>query len=130
MAKFGVISKKRLETCDDRLQKICNDVIKLYDFTVLEGHRDEREQNDLFAQGRSKVEWPNSKHNSNPSKAVDLAPWPIDWNNRERFFLLAGLMAATAESHGVKIRWGGAWKGLGNTKDQTFWDLPHFEIVD
>ena len=48
MAKFGKSSKKRLATCDERLQKVFNEVIKYVDCSVLEGHRSEERQT-LFA---------------------------------------------------------------------------------
>ena len=36
-------------------------------------------------EGRSKLSWLESKHNCEPSRAVDIAPYPIDWDDRERF---------------------------------------------
>lgn len=129
MPKFSQKSLDQLSTCDKRLIDICNKVIEIYDFTVLEGHRDEKRQNEAFKNGKSKVKWPNGKHNSIPSKALDGAPYPIDWNNHHRFYLWAGLMIATAESMGVKLRWGGMWDGI--TKGESkFADLGHLEIVD
>ena len=128
--KFGKRSKERLDTCHSDLQKIMNKVIKLYDITVLEGHRSEERQNQLKHEGKSKLEWPNSKHNSNPSKAVDIAPYPIDWNNRERFYYMAGIVKAIADEMDIEIRWGGDWDSDGEFKDQSFDDLPHFELVD
>ena len=41
MAKFGRTSKNRLATCDERLQKVFNEVIKYVDCSALEGHRPE-----------------------------------------------------------------------------------------
>ena len=74
MPYFGRLSTQRLSTCDERLQDICNEAIKVYDFSVLCGHRDEIEQKKLFREGKSKLEYPHSKHNSIPSLAVDIAP--------------------------------------------------------
>ncbi len=74
MATFSDLSQQRLATCDERLQRIMNQAILSYDFSVLEGYRDEAEQNAAVADGRSKVNWPNGKHNQNPSLAVDIAP--------------------------------------------------------
>lgn len=128
MPKLSKLSKERLSTCDVRLQEICNEVIKHIDFTVLIGYRDQKDQDLAFKNGTSKLKWPNSKHNSFPSKAVDIAPYPIDWHNRDRFCLLAGWMLCTAKQKGIKLRWGGDWNRNYNPKDETFQDFPHFEI--
>ncbi len=112
------------------LQNLMFEVIRYYDFTVLEGHRDEHLQNLYFEQGRSKLEWPNSKHNQYPSRAIDIAPYPINWNDRDSFVYLAGIVKGFAHHMGIKIRWGGDWNMNNNLKDQTFFDLPHFELVE
>ena len=108
---------------------ICNETIKIMDFSVTCGHRDEVEQQRLFREGKSKLQYPKSKHNRMPSMAVDIAPYPIDWNDKERFILLAGIMIGVAHEHNIKLRWGGDWNGDFDMKDQTFNDLAHFEIL-
>ena len=130
MPSFSRHSLERLHTCDSRLVQICKTVIRYYDFTVLEGYRSNERQAELLTQGKTKVGPGESKHNSNPSMAVDLAPYPIDWNDPKRFFLLAGMMFAAAEEIDVKLRWGGDWDGDWTHTDQSFHDLPHFEIDD
>ena len=52
------------------------------------------------------MQYPNSKHNKLPSKAVDVAPYPIDWNDPDRFYHFAGYVRGIAEGMGIKIRWG------------------------
>ena len=74
MPKFGRSSRERLATCDDRLQKVFNEVIKYIDCSVLEGHRGEERQNKLCDEGKSKVRYPDGRHNANPSNAVDVTP--------------------------------------------------------
>lgn len=129
MPQFGKKSKERLATCDPCLQEICNEAIKVFDFTVLEGHRDEEMQNKLYSEGKSKLRYPDSKHNTSPSKAIDIIPYPIDWQDTERFARLAGLIFGIAHSKGINLRWGGTWKGLdGGLAD--FADMPHFEIAE
>ncbi len=130
MATFSKTSKKRLETCDNRLQLILNDVIKVADCTILCGHRNQSDQQKAFETGRSKVQYPNGKHNSYPSMAVDVAPYPIDWNDVERFHVFADVMFAIAKKHNVRLRYGGDWDMDGDTTDQTFNDLPHYEVLD
>ena len=92
MPQFSASSEESLQTCHPALQRLCRRVIETYDFTVLEGHRGKKRQNKLVEEGRSKVEWPNSMHNRKPSLAVDIAPYPIDWDAYNRFYELAGHM--------------------------------------
>ena len=130
MPSLGTTSLKRLSTCDTRLQNILKEAIKIIDFTVLYGHRTEEEQNDAFAKGNSQLKYPNSSHNISPSKAVDIAPYPIDWNDRERFIYLAGIVLGLAKASNVNLVWGGDWDMDGNIKEHKFQDLVHFEIKD
>ena len=131
MYRFGSKSKERLSTCDPRLIELCEKVLALQvmDFTVITGYRGEAEQDDKFAKGLSKVKFPNGKHNIFLSKAVDLAPYPIDWSHKLRFGMLAGLMHAVASTIGVTLRWGGNFDGNWDTKHDE-WDPGHFEIVE
>jgi peptidoglycan L-alanyl-D-glutamate endopeptidase CwlK len=129
MPEFSKRSIDRLSTCDLRLQLIFTEVIKHIDCTILCGHRSEQEQTEAYNSKKSKVQFPNSKHNNYPSYAVDVAPYPIDWNDKDRFFHLAAAVFDVAKQLGVKIRWGGDWDMDGDTTDQTFNDLPHFELT-
>ena len=132
MPKFGKRSKERLKGVDAKLQNVLNEVCKYFDITVIEGLRSQERQDELVAQGKSKTKFGKHVH----GKAVDIAPYPIDWNSRDDFHYLGGFMLATAASMGVKIRWGGDWnasslfKGQRTTKDNSFDDLVHFEILD
>lgn len=130
--KFSHRSKKNLQTCDKRLLMLANRCIDIIDFTVLEGRRSKARQNRLYEQGKSKVKWPNSKHNvedpDDLSKAFDLAPYPIDWEDERRFRILGGVVKAVAHEMGINIRWGGDWDGDMDLDDQTFNDLVHFEL--
>jgi len=59
--------------------------------------------------------FPNSKHNKYPSLAVDLAPYPINWNNKAQFIYFAGYVMRTAEILKLQgkikhsLLWGGDW---------------------
>jgi len=130
MPSFGASSRGKLNTCHDSIVAVCELVIETYDFTVLEGHRSDTRQNELFRQGKSKLKGGQSKHNNNPSLAVDLAPYPIDWENVKRFYLLSGMMFQAAADLSIRIRWGGDWDGDWVHTDQSFHDLPHFELRD
>jgi len=130
MPKFSKRSEERLSTCHKKLQKVLNFAIKYYDFTVLEGHRNKEDQDEYYRLGKSKLQYPDGKHNSLPSKAVDLAPWPIDWEDHERFSMLANRIIGMGLAMGIKIRWGGDWNNNLSSKDQKFFDLVHLELVD
>lgn len=130
MYKFGPGSKVKLETCHPDIQEILNEAIKVIDFTILCGTRGREEQDDLFHKGMSKVQFPNSKHNNRPSLAVDIAPYPIDWNNLERFTHLIGIVRGIALMKGIEIRCGIDWDRDGDITDHTFMDYPHFELVN
>lgn len=129
MPSFGTASRQRLDTCHRDLIGICELVIESYDFTVLEGHRSDERQEDLFRAGKSKLRAGQSKHNSDPSLAVDIAPWPIDWADVRRFYFLQGMIKQAAAELGIEIRQGCDWDGDGSFSDQSFHDLPHFELV-
>ena len=130
MPRFGNNSKKRLLTCNQKLQKVFNEVIKYIDCSVLEGHRDEARQNRLYEEGKTKVKYPMGRHNSDPSRAVDVTPYPVDWEDRERQTLFAGFVLGIARSMGIKLRWGGDWNQDFQVQDNTFDDFPHFEIKE
>lgn len=129
MPKYSDISKQRLATCHPDLQKIFNEVIKHYDCVIICGHRGEKEQNEAYAKGFSKLKWPNGNHNKNPSRAVDALPYPIDWNNKDSHLHFAGFVMGVASAMGIKIRWGGDFNQDKNFKNDSFIDRPHFELV-
>ena len=140
MPKFGTKSKAKLKRVHPDLRKVINKVIPWFNFTILEGHRSKELQNKAFAKGRSKVKWPDGKHNTLPSEAVDIAPWPVEWPNKKmsfarklkvyaRFYLLAGAMLQAGKELGIELRWGGDWDSDLDLTDQIFDDLPHFELL-
>ncbi len=114
------------------------------DFSVTYGHRPPDVQLKLFQKGREfkNGKWTIvrqdevvtycdgfdklSRHNAKESEAVDLVPYPIDWNNKRRFYYLAGAFMAMAyrleiaEVIESRFQWGGHWKN--------FVDLPHYQI--
>ena len=128
MAKFSDFSLTNLKTCDERLQMVFYSVVKHVDCRVLEGHRAEKRQNLMFAQDKSTLRWPDSKHNLMPSRAVDVAPYPIDWNNMLRFSMFAGFVKGVAASQGIPLRCGIDWNGNFDPTDNWI-DAPHFELI-
>ena len=129
MPRYSKRSKERLASCDERLQEIFNEVIKHVDCSVLEGYRNKERQNKLYDEGRTKVKYPNGRHNTNPSKAADVTPYPVDWKDRERQTLFAGFVIGI-RGMGYRIRWGGDWDMDFKVMDNRFDDFPHFEIRD
>ena len=130
MPKFGTRSKNALHTCDERLIKVFDEVIKTVDCSVLEGHRGQSKQDKYYEEGKSKVKYPSGRHNKLPSMAVDVVPYPIDWNDRERFHLFAGFVLGIAKSMDINLRWGGDWNMNWEVDDNKFDDFPHFEIKE
>lgn len=150
MPSFGRTSVARLSTCHPLLQRLFQRVVLDYDCTVLEGHRGQQAQDRAFAEGNSKLKWPNGNHNAYPSLAVDVAPYDaalkgVNWKTRVvdvngkvdkeglanlmRFYHFAGVVKGMAVLLGIQIRWGGDWDGDNYFNDQTFNDLVHFEVV-
>jgi peptidoglycan LD-endopeptidase CwlK len=117
---FSKRSLDNLASCDPALQKVAHEAIKHYDFTVICGHRGKAAQDKAVAEGKSKAKWPTSKHNAMPSLAFDATPVPLDWNDIKSFHAMAKHMKTAANTVGVKIKWGGDFKG--------FFDGPHFEL--
>ena len=127
---WSTSSLGRLQTCDPLLQDIFNKAADYVDITIICGARSEADQTAAFVEGLSKTPWPKSKHNKRPSWAVDAAPCPIDWYDRERAIMFAGFILAIAAVKRIKLRWGGDWNSNWYTSDEDFSDLWHFELVD
>jgi peptidoglycan L-alanyl-D-glutamate endopeptidase CwlK len=135
MPKFSQDSFSKLSTCHLDLQAIFFEVVKTFDCTILEGHRCEEDQHTAFINGKSKLDWPNGKHNGQPSMAVDVAPYPLNWKNINEFYFFSGFVMGVAQklkdegkiTHG--LRWGGDWNSDKIVGDQTFNDLVHFELI-
>ena len=126
MYKFGKRSRERLKGVDARLVNVLNELIKIMDVTIIEGLRSKERQEQLLAQGKTKTKY--SKHIE--GKAVDLAPYPIDWEDMEMFHYMGGMLRGLGQSMGIKIRWGGDWDSDGDINDNRFDDLVHVEIKD
>lgn len=88
-------------------------------------YRNAEEQKHFFDEGRTRVLWPNSKHNHTDdngapqSLALDL--FLIDDDGLARFpGLWYAKLNAENESNRDPIDWGGRWKHFG--------DLDHFQL--
>jgi peptidoglycan L-alanyl-D-glutamate endopeptidase CwlK len=137
MPQFGQQSVRNLYECEQPLIDLFEEVVKHYDCSIIEGARSQEEQNKLFHGGKSKVQWPNSKHNvteSQPmSQAVDVIPYPAVlngksiWEDLSRFYYFIGFVTGVAAEMNIPIRLGADWDGDRNLK-QAFVDLPHVEL--
>lgn len=140
--RYGQRSERHLRTAHIDLQRLFREVILHVDCAVLKGHRGEREQNTAFNAGVSELRFPEGKHNVYPSRAVDVAPYPIKWGERlvkngrispasllarDRFYHFAGGVLGIAAMMRIPIRWGGNWDG-NDLGEQKFNDLVHFEL--
>ena len=150
MNKWSKRSKDNLKNVHHDLVKVFDHVLLLLDITVVCGMRTDKEQADLYAQGRTlpgkivthadgvKKKSKHQRQADGYAHAVDVYPFPIDLSSRYyatvRFYFLAGIVKAVAQdlydrgeiSH--LVRWGGDWDRDNVFGDQSFNDIPHFEI--
>ena len=145
------LSLGRLEGVNPALVKVVKRAIEItqQDFLVVEGVRSKEQCYINYGKGRTvaqctakgvpakyaqpklaKVTWLNnplsSKHVS--GKAVDLVPYPVNWNDLTKFDQVAKAMFAAAKELGVSIRWGADWDNDGNYREKGEYDSPHFEL--
>ena len=128
MYKFSQRSLNNLKNVDERLVRICNELIKRIDYTVIEGFRTPERQKELYDKGFSKIDGisKKGKHNYSPSLAIDIIPFkkghnPFDGSKESdiMFDNLAKEFKQVAKELNINITWGGDWK---------FIDKPHFQI--
>ena len=142
---FSKHSRARLATCHPDLVRVALAVAERRNCSVIEGARSDQRQAMLYATGRSHRDGVvnRSAHQVRPgelSRAIDLAPYyagevpSIPWDTdtkekRARWYHFAGFVLGVAKELGVELTWGGDWDGDGRHDDQSFHDLPHFELV-
>jgi peptidoglycan L-alanyl-D-glutamate endopeptidase CwlK len=133
MRTWSRTSKEVYDDLHPQLQVIVTRIRdEVADISLVSGHRGKEEQNDAFDVGASTLRYPDSKHNTLPSIAVDFQPYPYPkyepklWGS---LGYIAGRALGIALEEGVTLRWGGDWDGDGDTTDQSFDDLFHLEIT-
>ncbi len=137
---LGAKSLAKLEGVHPDLVKVVKRAIQIsdQDFMVLEGVRTLKRQKELYAQGRTKpgpkVTWTlNSRHIPKADglgHAVDLVPYPVDWNTASKFVAISKAMLVAADDLSIPIRWGGNWDGDDRPGEKGESDGPHFELLD
>ena len=140
--RFSALSRSRLKGVHPDLIRVVDRALMLssVDFMVIEGVRTPERQRALYAQGRTKpgriVTWTlRSRHLVQADgfgHAVDLAPYPLDWEGPARFpkfDAIARAMFAAADDLGVAIRWGADWDRDGKSRERGDSDSPHWELA-
>ena len=122
--KFGNTSKARLRQCHPDLQKLMEAVIaeSPEDIAIVCGGRGQGKQDKAYAEGKSKLKYPNSKHNIQPSMAVDVAPYidgGIPWDDISAFIRLRSRIRAKSHEMKLIIRSGSYF---------SFEDWSHYEL--
>jgi len=101
-------------------------VDEIYPIQCICGERNEKDQNEAFSQKKSKLKYPNSKHNKSPSTAGDFVPDPdrnpktISWVDLKEFEIMCLAFESFAEKYEIKIKLG---------RDFSFKDWPHIELA-
>jgi peptidoglycan L-alanyl-D-glutamate endopeptidase CwlK len=125
-----------------------------FGLTIVEGVRERVRQMALYGQGRTaaeckaagvdpalarpglrKVTWTlNSRHYRHPvtntGSAVDLAPYPLDWDDASKFDTISRAMFRAAGELNEQIRWGADWDADGKPRERGESDSPHFELAN
>ena len=120
MNSWSRTSAHRLETCHEDLIRVFDEVLQVQDCSVLYGHRGETDQNMMFDRGFSMLMWPNSTHNKVPSEGIDVLCYPVDWEDINGMYHLAGIVKGVCFELGIDIEWGGDW--------ETFFDGAHYQL--
>ena len=123
MYKWGKTSKDRLATCDKRLQDLADMMLARspFDLTIICGYRTEQEQNEAYNKGKSRAKFGESKHNTFPSQAIDIAPYPLNWDSGDSRWMEMALNAMWCAGRlNLDITWGGSFKSIS--------DKPHFQL--
>jgi peptidoglycan L-alanyl-D-glutamate endopeptidase CwlK len=131
--KSRLMPSRKIEDCVDELQAAWRDASASFAHyypndsqpIITCTYRTNEEQLELYAQGRTKPGpkvtriKQGGKHNSNPSKAFDIAfktkNGALDWSPA-----LFSKFAAIIKLQHPSVEWGGDWK--------SFKDLPHFQV--
>ncbi len=136
MNAFGAKSSFELRSAHPDLQRVAYQVLKIKDHSILQGHRAMAAQNAAYFSNpqRSKLRWPDGKHNGVPSMAIDVQTYPRprgdDEYLREEQYYLLGLYVGIGSQMGITLRTGADWDRDGEISNNGWDDLFHVEIVE
>lgn len=137
--QWGQTSLNRMKGVDERIIRVLFRAIRIasrkkdgIDMSIPQfgGLRTADEQNKLFENGFSKCDGYEKKSYHQSGKAIDVIPYikgkniySMSKKDQEiAFSKVAVCMLQASALEGVKLEWGGNWKG--------WLDRPHFEIRD
>ena len=140
MPQYSNVSKSRLETVHQDVQTICHYAIQIIDFSVVFGHRTDKEQFAIYQKGRKFVyeKWVvigkvftykdgyklKSRHQS--GEAIDLTPYPGGYNaTPAQWHRLAGTLKATAY---LLKKYGDIEHDINWGYDLWRWESAHWEL--
>jgi peptidoglycan LD-endopeptidase CwlK len=155
MGKLSERSTTNLALCNKVLVNCVHKVLPSCNVGVTFGHRNETEQHKLFVAGKSQLDWPDSKHNTMLSEAVDLVIYHPKYGYlygdaahlatianakgelvetvRIWFYMqyarLDTLMNVYAAEQGATLRWGGKWSNPDDLIGNSLIDVFHWEIL-
>jgi len=129
MAKFDKGSVARLSKAHPLLQRLFNEVVKKMPIMILDSQRGRAAQELAFKKGHTKVHFGKSAHNWSPALALDVVPLPLDWKNTKPFIFLGKMIVLPlAKEMKIPIRWGADWNMNDDLSDESFVDMPHYEL--
>lgn len=133
MIRYGDISERSLSTCHPDIIRVMRRVALIcpahLDHRILTGHRNREDQDEAFRTGASFKRWPDSEHNTLPSRAFDFVPLPLDWADTRQFAHVAGFILAVGAMEAVPLRWLGDPNQNGKTLDSKLGDWGHIELL-
>ena len=124
---MALLHEERLLDIDPVLARIVRIAAKNVSFNVLAvcGYRSYADQLKAYLTGKSKAKPGQSKHNSKPSKAVDLIAADDRgnalWQNLDMLNTLNTAIQKQAEVEKVKVVWSKTWK--------KFIEFDHWELA-
>jgi len=151
MPKFATTSMSRLSSCSRDIQTIMLEVVKYRDITIVEGSRTAERQHEHWQKGRKLIRTSNdpknassweiankkkvvtykdgyskkSKHQSYPSVAIDVCPYPEMWSDENALNELRGIIKYVQDR---LYEEGKIEKKIANGYDLwNGWDCPHWE---
>ena len=130
MARYGRQSRDNHDGVHPLLVDWSFELVSIMNVKCIDGVRNLTTQREYVHLGVSLTM--NSMHliqSDGYGHALDLAPYPVDWNDTRRFYIMGGIGIALAHKMDIPITWGGRW----NPDDDQFHlpefnDIGHFQI--
>ena len=132
MPKFGKRSSELREYLCKDLKRLVDEVLKEYDFSIVETFRWKDAQETAYNLGNSKAHFGQSAHNFHPCFAFDAYPWPCPRRQIKGIIVLdddspewdkmVNAFKSKAKELGISITCGIDFKSLR--------DAPHIELTD